>query len=601
MFKRILVAYDGSEGARAALRMGIDLAKALGASLSSISVEEHLPRYAASISEVEGAKEQIDEHFRRLTKEARDLAALEGVELDTLVRQGHEVEAILAVARDERVDLLILGSHGHSRITERILGSTALSVARVAPCSVLIVRPGRAGGDRLTGVERILVGLDGSPLGRLAFGAALSLAALCRATVVALTVREGSRLARPEGLDRAHVQHLGAAAEEHARAAGVPFEHVARSGHAAQALRGYARETAADLIVLGATGLEHPWSPAIGGTATVVASEAPCSVLLVRSPQAVRHVGDVMMRGVSWATTETPLADVVELLLRRDVKALPVLGSRRRVVGIITGGDLLARGDLDLRLGIKRELEPETLRARLRALARSGKSARDVMTRHVHTVGADVDLATAMQLMTAHAVKRLPVVDEAGTLVGIVSRADVLRAIAALPEPRDHAERELPVLARTVGDAVTTEVPVLPADASAETVLQRILDSPLRRVVVAGADGVVLGLISDRDLLVRSHPDTRAWLVRLLQGERSGKQLPRAVNAPVTPGAPLTAAALMAPSLITVHPEDSLVHAVRLMMQHQVKRLIVVDEAGRFRGLVDRREILRLLAGEPRS
>jgi CBS domain-containing protein len=55
----------------------------------------------------------------------------------------------------------------------------------------------------------------------------------------------------------------------------------------------------------------------------------------------------------------------------------------------------------------------------------------------------------------------------------------------------------------------------------------------------------------------------------------------------------------MAPSLITVRPEDSLTHAVRLMMQHQVKRLVVVDEAGRLRGLVDRREILRVLAGWP--
>ena len=55
MFKRILVAYDGSEGARAALRMGIGLAKSPGTELYSISVEEHLPRYAATIGEVEDA------------------------------------------------------------------------------------------------------------------------------------------------------------------------------------------------------------------------------------------------------------------------------------------------------------------------------------------------------------------------------------------------------------------------------------------------------------------------------------------------------------------------------------------------------------------
>jgi len=54
----------------------------------------------------------------------------------------------------------------------------------------------------------------------------------------------------------------------------------------------------------------------------------------------------------------------------------------------------------------------------------------------------------------------------------------------------------------------------------------------------------------------------------------------------------------MAPALITVRPEDTLGHAIRVMMQHRVKRLIVVDADGRFRGLIDRREILRLVATE---
>ena len=46
MLKRILVAYDGSEGAQAAITLGIELAKTVGTGLSSISIEEHLPRYA---------------------------------------------------------------------------------------------------------------------------------------------------------------------------------------------------------------------------------------------------------------------------------------------------------------------------------------------------------------------------------------------------------------------------------------------------------------------------------------------------------------------------------------------------------------------------
>jgi nucleotide-binding universal stress UspA family protein len=140
MFQRILVAYDGSDGARTALRRGIDLAKALGAELHIVSVEEHLPHYAASISEVKASKEQIDEYFRTLTKQARDLAALSGISLDATIRQGHEVEQIAQVAREGKFDLLILGYHGHSAVFERIIGSTAQSILRHAPCSVLLAK-----------------------------------------------------------------------------------------------------------------------------------------------------------------------------------------------------------------------------------------------------------------------------------------------------------------------------------------------------------------------------------------------------------------------------------------------------------------------------
>jgi nucleotide-binding universal stress UspA family protein/CBS-domain-containing membrane protein len=592
MFKRILVAYDGSEGARAALALGIELARTGDAELSSVSVEEHLPRYAATISEVQGAKEQIDAHFRTLTKEARDAAALAGVELEALVRQGHEVQEILRAAREGKVALLILGAHGHSRVFQRVVGSTSLSVMRQAPCSVLIVRGRAVTGDGLGRIERIVVGLDGSPLGRVAFRTALDFSILCGASLLGVTVHEASPLARREAPGDARAEPLGRAAEEHAGSAAVRFEHVVRAGHAAQALREQARESQADLLVIGATGLEHPWSPSIGGTAATVAAEAPCSVLLVRPPQAALHVSDIMVRAVVSVPGDAPLADVVGRLVRGEVKALPVIDARRHVVGIVTGGDLLRRGDLELRLSIKRELDRDTLHERLRALSASAKRARDVMTRHVHTIDAEADLATAISRMAALGVKRLPVVDEDGALIGIVTRADLLRAIAALPEPAHGADHVPPTVARTVADAATTEVPLVRPDAPADEVFARVLASPLRRVVVTQPDGTVLGLISDRDLLARSAPDTRSWIVRLLRGHPAPGPRGEA------PERPLTASAFMAPLLITVRADDSLVHAIRLMMQHQVKRLIVVDDDGRFRGLIDRREILRVLASQ---
>lgn len=596
MFKHLLVAYDGSTGAEAALRMGIDLAKAAGAELQAVAVEGHLPRYAATIGEVEEAREEIEAHFHTLLKHARDLALVDGVEMETLVRQGHEVETILAVVRDGKFDLLLIGDQGHSRLLERLVGSTAHSLARLAPCSILLMRDRGASTRGLGGIKRILVGLDGSPLGRLAFHAALDFAILSGGAVIGVSVREVSAGTRPEVIDWTDVRQLQVAAEAHARSAGVPFTGVTRVGHAAQGLTDQARQSAADLLVLGATGLEHPWSPTIGGTASRVAGDAPCPVLLVRAPQEVLHVRDVMVRGVSALTSDASLAEVVELLLRRNVKAIPVVDERRHVVGIITGGDLLRRGGLDLRLSLKQELDADALRERLAELARSRKTARDVMTRPVRTVEAELDLDGAIRLMVERRVKRLPVVDRRGELVGIVSRADVLRAVAALPEPAELSERELVSGARTVGDVVTTGVPTVPPEARAEAVLGKLLEHPLRRVVVTGPDGRVLGLISDRDLLLRASPDTRPWLLRALTGGRSGH---RREESGEQVAAALTARELMAPLLITVRPEDPLRQAIRLMMQHRVKRLVVVDGAGHLVGLVDRRDILRSLAGEP--
>jgi nucleotide-binding universal stress UspA family protein len=140
MFRKILVAYDGSEGSRRALGAGIELAKRLEAELHSISVMERLPHYAATVGEVKEAQEEFEAFFGNLTKQARDLAALQGVELETVVRPGHEVETIVAFATAGGFDLLVIGFVGHSNIWGRIMGSTTQNISRLAPCSVVIVK-----------------------------------------------------------------------------------------------------------------------------------------------------------------------------------------------------------------------------------------------------------------------------------------------------------------------------------------------------------------------------------------------------------------------------------------------------------------------------
>jgi len=140
MFHKILIAFDGSEGAKKALQAGIDLAKHYEAELHSISVEEHLPHYAATVGEVLEAKKEATDYFRRVTGEAELAAAAYGVRLTPHVIPGHEVETIVKFVKDRGFDLLIIGFMGHSRVFERIWGGTSQNLTRLAPCPVMVVK-----------------------------------------------------------------------------------------------------------------------------------------------------------------------------------------------------------------------------------------------------------------------------------------------------------------------------------------------------------------------------------------------------------------------------------------------------------------------------
>jgi nucleotide-binding universal stress UspA family protein len=140
MYKKILVANDGSEHARKALAKGIGLAVCFDAELHMICVEEHLPHYAATLGEVLEEKAEEDTYFGRLVQEAKEQAAAQGVDLQALVTPGHEVETTVKYIEAQGIDLLVIGFMGHSRVLGRIMGGTAGNLTRLAPCSVLVVK-----------------------------------------------------------------------------------------------------------------------------------------------------------------------------------------------------------------------------------------------------------------------------------------------------------------------------------------------------------------------------------------------------------------------------------------------------------------------------
>lgn len=151
-------------------------------------------------------------------------------------------------------------------------------------------------------------------------------------------------------------------------------------------------------------------------------------------------VRDVMTRDVKTVSPETTIRDVATLLTEHRISGLPVIDGGR-LVGIITEGDLLPR---QKRVPFTDEELPAlfgkyTVGEQLRPMF---QKAWDTEVRQIMTPGDDLLSATvdeaieiAAARMCSHEVKRLPVLDDDGELVGILSRLDILRALVAPISP----------------------------------------------------------------------------------------------------------------------------------------------------------------------
>lgn len=317
---------------------------------------------------------------------------------------------------------------------------------------------------------------------------------------------------------------------------------------------------------------------------TIVLQEAKA---IMHCPMRIR---DVMIREVATIAPDTPLDQAAKLLLHGEFKALPVLESRK-IVGIITGGDLLQRAAMPLRLDVQRQL-PDDMRAeQMRLFKDNSLLARDIMTSPVVTINVKTNVADALAQMVKRDIKRLPVVDDDGRLMGIVSRIDVLRAIARAAA----VTRTLPELPQglyhTAGDVMYREAPVVDPDTPLPEVLEAMVATPLRRVVVVDAQRKVLGIVLDRDMVAlyakMEKPGVLRSLIAFLSPSRE-----------TSPGLEGTARDVMQTQVFTVSPDASLADVVAFMVDKRAKRLVVVDSENRLLGMIDREAVMRVLAVE---
>jgi len=153
-------------------------------------------------------------------------------------------------------------------------------------------------------------------------------------------------------------------------------------------------------------------------------------------------VDDVMTKAVVSVSESAGYRSLVDLLIGRRFSAVPVVDDFRRVTGVVSEADLLRKveyaGDEEPRLFDGRRRRGE------RAKARAGTAAELMSSPPVVTVPA-TPIAAAARLMDAEGVKRMPVVDDLGRLVGVVTRGDLLKV---------HLRPDDEIRADVVGDVL---------------------------------------------------------------------------------------------------------------------------------------------------
>ena len=325
--------------------------------------------------------------------------------------------------------------------------------------------------------------------------------------------------------------------------------------------------------------------------------------IVLYEPYPVRRVssqltaGDVMSHDVTAVGPQVPVRQVVELLLGRVYRAIPVIDGSVPV-GIITNSDLVSRGGLPVRMELLPSLQGPELDDVLERLTRQQKTAGEIMTTRPVTVLATTPLPEVAQIMARRRLKRLPVVGPGGGLVGVVSRIDVLRTVAeglstSQPEPDQVGlNGEAPI-----GTVMRRDVPTVFPETPVPEVMQAVFSTRLNRAVVVDAERHVLGLVTDAELLERVTPSLKPSALQSLmnrlpilprrQGDRETEQHALA----------RTARELMVTAIPTAEESTPLRQALRSMLEGKEKLIAVVDRQRKLVGVVDRADILRGLAG----
>ncbi len=201
-----------------------------------------------------------------------------------------------------------------------------------------------------------------------------------------------------------------------------------------------------------------------------------------------KTVRDVMTRSVVVVHDSTPFKELVRRMQEHRVSAVPVVDADGHVLGIVSEADLILKEDPyldgDAHLFERR-------RTRLEREKHAAATAGALMTAPAVSIGPDASLAEAARVLTDRGIKRLPVVDDDGRVVGVVSRSDLLKVFLRSDVDIQRAVRE-DVIRRTLWiDPITIRVVVRDGVVTVEGQVERRSLVPVLIGLVRAVDGVV--------------------------------------------------------------------------------------------------------------
>lgn len=267
---KLLVATDGSEFSKSAIREALNLAKICSSKLIAVSVVKTSTEYESLMPQVvEKDEKEVTEHLESV----KNMAAKEGIDCEIIVHLSEEpYQDIVDEGEKKQVNMIIVGTHGRAGLKRLMMGSVTAKVIGHAPCNVLIVPL-----DAKVDCRNILVATDGSIYSEMASREAVSIAKRSGGSLLALSVAK-----RDENIPVA--KESVNVVKELAEREGIKVETLTLKGEPCETIVKAAEQRNIGLVVVGSHGRTGIERLLMGSVTERVIGHSKSPVLVVRKP-----------------------------------------------------------------------------------------------------------------------------------------------------------------------------------------------------------------------------------------------------------------------------------------------------------------------------